>query len=233
MDDTTAAPPTTPVQHHKTSHHAGKGEINKLLDQDRPAHDWYRFVLSFPPHLVRHYIERFGLCQDHRVLDPFCGTGTTVVECKKLGIPGAGIEANSFAHFAALVKVDWSPDPDELVRHSEYIAESALAQLEKDGIEDNPLLSTVYSVDYPRQNLRTLEPERMQQTLSSCFCRGDITRRPGTVSSSSGRAIVSTAESLCCSVTVTDGRRPGGWHTRSTRRRSEATAPDRSIWHTG
>ncbi len=167
MDDATAAPPTTPVQHHKTSHHAGKGEINKLLDQDRPAHDWYRFVLSFPPHLVRHYIERFGLCQDHRVLDPFCGTGTTVVECKKLGIPGAGIEANSFAHFAALVKVDWSPDPDELIRHSEYIAESALAQLEKDGIEDNPLLSTVYSVDYPRQNLRTLEPERMQLLLEN------------------------------------------------------------------
>jgi len=28
-------------------------EDNKLRPEDRAAHDWYRFVLSFPPHLVR------------------------------------------------------------------------------------------------------------------------------------------------------------------------------------
>ena len=44
---------------------------------------WYRFVLSFPPHLVREYISRFDLGSGARVLDPFCGTGTTIVECKK------------------------------------------------------------------------------------------------------------------------------------------------------
>jgi hypothetical protein len=36
------------------------GENNKIQSEDRPAHDWYRFVLSFPPHLVRDYIARFG-----------------------------------------------------------------------------------------------------------------------------------------------------------------------------
>lgn len=30
---------------------------NKLHASDRAFHDWYRFVLSFPPHLVRRYIE--------------------------------------------------------------------------------------------------------------------------------------------------------------------------------
>ena len=33
---------------------------NKLKPTDRPVQDWYRFVLSFPPHLVRNYIARFG-----------------------------------------------------------------------------------------------------------------------------------------------------------------------------
>jgi hypothetical protein len=28
-------------------------EDNKLRGEDRSAHAWYRFVLSFPPHLVR------------------------------------------------------------------------------------------------------------------------------------------------------------------------------------
>jgi hypothetical protein len=31
-------------------------EMNKLSPKDRAVHDWYRFVLSFPPHLVRHYL---------------------------------------------------------------------------------------------------------------------------------------------------------------------------------
>jgi len=55
-------------------------EDNKLRVEDRAAHDWYRFVLSFPAHLVRTYLDRFGLAPGHTVLDPFCGTGTTLVE---------------------------------------------------------------------------------------------------------------------------------------------------------
>jgi hypothetical protein len=54
---------------------------NRLRADDRAAHDWYRFVLSFPAHLVRDYVERFGLAETARngatVLDPFCGTETT------------------------------------------------------------------------------------------------------------------------------------------------------------
>src|SRR5215212_3520641 len=90
-------------------------KINKLYPEDRAAHEWYRFVLSFPPHLVRDYVQRFGLGGNHRVLDPFCGTGRTLVEWQKLGIPSVGIEANPLAHFAVQVKLDWRPDSDGLV----------------------------------------------------------------------------------------------------------------------
>jgi SAM-dependent methyltransferase len=149
----------------RTSHRLSNGEMNRLLDQDRPAHDWYRFVLSFPPHLVRDYIERFGLCRRHRVLDPFCGTGTTIVECKKRGIPGVGIEANPFAHFVTQVKTDWSPDPGELLQHAASIAERARALLEADGIEDDP----VFIRERPpvAQNLRTLDAEVMDLLLAN------------------------------------------------------------------
>lgn len=75
-----------------------KPEANKLLSEDRPAHDWYRFVLSFPPHLVRDYLSRFGVNERSTVLDPFCGTGTTLVQCKKARICSIGIEANPMAH---------------------------------------------------------------------------------------------------------------------------------------
>jgi hypothetical protein len=118
---------------------SGNGMANKLSPEDRSVHDWYRFVLSFPPHLVRHYLRRFGIEGHQQVLDPFCGTGTVVVECKKLGIPSVGVEANAMARFAAQVKVDWSPDPDGLAAHAERVAAGAAATLATDGIEDDPL----------------------------------------------------------------------------------------------
>jgi tRNA G10 N-methylase Trm11 len=100
-----------------------KADANKLLPEDRPAHDWYRFVLSYPPHLVRDYVQRFGMTAEQRVLDPFCGTGTTIVECKKMGIPSVGIEANPMAHFASTQKVNWRCNADRLLERAEPVME--------------------------------------------------------------------------------------------------------------
>lgn len=98
---------------------------NRLDASDRVIHDWYRFVLSFPPHLVRDYLERFGVAPGMTVLDPFCGTGTTVVEAKLHGICGIGVEANALAHFAGSVKTDWSVKPDALMACAQMIADAA------------------------------------------------------------------------------------------------------------
>lgn len=95
---------------------------NQLNEKDRTVHDWYRFILSFPPHLVRHYLKRFQATPQTVVLDPFSGTGTTLVEVQKLGLPGIGIEANPMAHFACSVKIDWSPLPEYLDRLADSIA---------------------------------------------------------------------------------------------------------------
>jgi len=104
-------------------------QINKLAASDRPAHDWYRFVLSFPPHLVRQYLTQFNANKNSLIVDPFCGTGTTLVECKKLGIASVGVEPNPMAHFAARVKTDWNVDGGLLLRSAEKIVE---------GIQKNP-----------------------------------------------------------------------------------------------
>ncbi|MBD2325424.1 DNA methyltransferase [Alkalinema sp. FACHB-956] len=107
-------------------------EINQLRSCDRAAHDWYRFVLSFPAHLVQEYLEKFAIGPDQTMLDPFCGTGTTVVEGKKLGIASVGVEANPMAWFAGSVKLDWTPDPAELRHQAEQIADRATAQLQQE-----------------------------------------------------------------------------------------------------
>jgi DNA modification methylase len=147
---------------------ASRNNVNKPLPQDRPVHDWYRFVLSFPPHLVRQYAARFGLDSADRVLDPFCGTGTTIVECKKLGVPSVGIESNHMPLFATQVKVDWSPDPDGLLQHARHIAATVLATLRSEGIEDDPLpLFGGHLADEHkrRSSLRTLPLEKTRLLL--------------------------------------------------------------------
>ncbi len=105
------------------------GYINKMYAEDMAAHDWYRFVLSFPPHLVSDFIVRFGLNENSRTLDPFCGTGTTIVECKKQGVEAIGIESHPMLHFAGNVKTDWAVDSKELLEHARKIAFVALQKL--------------------------------------------------------------------------------------------------------
>lgn len=124
----------------KASKVTAVGGENKLRIEDRAVHDWYRFVLSFPPHLVRDYLRRFGTHSHHCVLDPFCGTGTTLVECKKLGIAGIGSESNPMAYFASKVKVNWTVAPDGLLHHAQKIADYTLKKYEADGIEDEEFL---------------------------------------------------------------------------------------------
>ena len=128
---------------------------NKLAYQDRAFHDWYRFVLSYPPHLVQSYIKKFGLNHQSLILDPFCGTGTTLIEAKLAGIKAIGIEANIFPYFATSVKLDWNLNPDLLVSQARQIANEALSFLKGQGIDDN----SFFEIDLKNIKLKTLEPE--------------------------------------------------------------------------
>ena len=137
--------------------------VNQLNSEDRPVHDWYRFVLSFPPHLVREYLKKFNVDSQSMVLDPFSGTGTTIVECKKFGIPAVGMEAHPILHFASETKVDWSPDPEALLKHAKKIAQKAIKALSMDKIDDEPTLRNNKKVTY----LRTLNPDAYKLLLSN------------------------------------------------------------------
>lgn len=131
------------------------GKKNKLNDSDKAFHDWYRFVLSFPPHLVKNYISKFGLGAKDILLDPFCGTGTTLVEAKKNLIPSIGIEANPFAAFASDVKTDWSVNPNLLLSQAGEIVIEYRVRLRKDKISDNPSMDNLNV-----KNLRRLNYEQ-------------------------------------------------------------------------
>ena len=142
-------------------------ELNRLRPEDRAVHDWYRFVLSFPSHLVRDYLDTFGVDSTQRVLDPFCGTGTTLVECKKLGIPSVGIERNPMAGFASRAKVDWSIDPEALVSHAREVAQRTRESLQSEGIDDLGVAPLFQTGGQRTAALRSLPPDRIGLLLKN------------------------------------------------------------------
>jgi hypothetical protein len=164
------------------------GNANKLASEDRAFHSWYRFVLSFPPHLVRDYIKEFELSQDNVVLDPFCGTGTTLVEAKLLGVKSMGLEANSFAHFAASVKLNWDIDADQLLNKCRDVAYTALEMLKLQGIDDHNLSKDIppkklklRSLDQATEKMlltNSISPLPLHKTLVLIDCLKELEKEP-------------------------------------------------------
>lgn len=144
-------------------------DSNKLRPEDRSVHGWYRFVLSFPPHLVRDYLAHFGIdsSKSKLVLDPFCGTGTTLVECKKKRINSIGVEANPLAFFASQVKTDWKANPEGLINHASVVAETALAQLELQGLDDYGSLPLFRKMNPKSLSFFHLPPESTRLLLKN------------------------------------------------------------------
>ncbi len=136
--------------------------INRLDQEDETVHRWYRFVLSFPPRLVSTYLTKFDLNFSKTLLDPFCGTGTSVVEAKLRGIPSVGIEAHPMAHFASTVKTQWDVNPAALEAHATEIADQVTRKLRAQGIEDDPIFGQGCE---EMANLQTLSEEQASLLL--------------------------------------------------------------------
>jgi SAM-dependent methyltransferase len=149
-------------------------EDNKLQRHDRAAHQWYRFVLSFPPHLVRDYIKKFELDESSSVLDPFCGTGTTLVECQKLGIQAVGLESNPVACFASRTKLNWQIEPDALWKHGQKVAALIDAKLEDFGLENNRELMLLEKA----QNFRHRNLQKIPADLAKLILKDSISPLP-------------------------------------------------------
>lgn len=82
--------------------------------EDARFHRWYRFVLAYSDKLVTDLIGRYDIGSRSALLDPFCGTGTTLVAAKGAGISSVGIDSNPAAVLASNVKTNWDVDPDEV-----------------------------------------------------------------------------------------------------------------------
>ena len=88
-------------------------------------HGAYSFPLSFKASLVSTILERLALDDGATVLDPFCGAGTSLLECQASGISSIGIDANPVCVIVSKAKTDWAIRPSTAKALSEKVLLSA------------------------------------------------------------------------------------------------------------
>ena len=69
------------------------------------VHGLHEYKGKFNPQVAKALLNIFGIRSGGRVLDPFCGSGTTLVECAHAGALGYGFDLNPFAVFLANAKL--------------------------------------------------------------------------------------------------------------------------------
>ena len=97
--------------------HSGKSSSSKSF----PIHNWYYFVLGYSPSFPEYVIKKEKISKSKIVLDPFMGTGTTLICCKKNQIPSYGVDANDFFVTASKTKLDWTIQLGQLEREKTKI----------------------------------------------------------------------------------------------------------------
>jgi hypothetical protein len=128
-------------------------------------HDWYRFVWGYSDHLVAKLLREFKLDTSAKVLDPFCGTGTTLVECLKQGMTPTGVDANPASVFATRVKTNWTLRSNRVLELLDAVLKDA---------ENRPRKLSAYSSDATYSYLRSsgmlerrwISPQPLQRALA-------------------------------------------------------------------
>lgn len=69
------------------------------------VHGLHEYKGKFNPQVAKAILNIFGITPEAHVLDPFCGSGTSLVECAQIGAVGTGIDINPLAVFIANAKL--------------------------------------------------------------------------------------------------------------------------------
>lgn len=80
--------------------------LNYSDDLNKPFQRWYRYKEGFSVELVEQLIKEYSKHQKGIILDPFSGSGSTLLAAGNMGYSGIGFEVNPFAYFLSKCKLE-------------------------------------------------------------------------------------------------------------------------------
>jgi len=85
-----------------------------IRNKTSPIHRWFFYPEGFSGDFVDECIQRFGLRQGNVILDPFVGSGTTLVSSKLNGVDSIGIDISPLMCFISRMKTTFEVDATKL-----------------------------------------------------------------------------------------------------------------------
>jgi 16S rRNA G966 N2-methylase RsmD len=97
-----------------------------------PVHRWFRYSAGFSAEWAEKVIADTGA---RTVLDPFAGSGTTILAAQSFGAESVGIDVHPFVARVARAKLAWTADASQLEKRARRIQDQAchiLSHLDSD-----------------------------------------------------------------------------------------------------
>ena len=91
-------------------HQDNKKIIASLNNDKKIFHRWYNYLEDFPPALIHQKLLEYKIKKGSLVLDPFVGSGTTLITSNLLGLNAIGVDVNPVATLVSKVKTNWNLD---------------------------------------------------------------------------------------------------------------------------
>ena len=159
--------------------HLSRKLVSFQANKATPIYNWFKFKEGFSSEMVRLFVNEFKV-KPKNVLDPFSGSGTTILTARNLGIPSIGIEMMPIGQFVlesklAAERVDLS----QLAKTFELLKNVDFSKVEKD---KNFKHVSITSGAFPEETERRLngflsyisknvkDEDIRKVLLFACFC---------------------------------------------------------------
>ncbi|MBQ4073070.1 DNA adenine methylase [bacterium] len=80
--------------------------MNFSNDLDTSFQRWFRYKEGFSIEMVKGLINKYNQNKNGIIMDPFMGSGSTLIAANQLGLEGCGFEVNPFSYFLASCKLE-------------------------------------------------------------------------------------------------------------------------------
>jgi SAM-dependent methyltransferase len=171
------------VLHEPRARNTGRARFTFHGNVRDTRYGWLRLTPAYSVHLVRELLDARAR-PELPVLDPFCGTGTTLLTCAERGIACTTLDVNPFLVWLARAKVA-KYSPSTLKEADALVAEMSRAALGRGNPPWLPALfqiekwwdrATLHALGRAHAVLRESGAGRPAQDLAKlAFCRGLIT----------------------------------------------------------
>lgn len=131
-----------------------KNLVNFSTNQSEPYHCWFNYKEGYSTKLVKNILEKFNYQEGQYLLDPFSGSGTSLLTGKMLGLNTVGFDVNPISVFITEAKIQ-NYDYDDILEIKQILKKLNIEAL--NDVYEKPKLSIIDKIFQEKQLMDLLK----------------------------------------------------------------------------